>query len=283
MTATNLYHHQKVSLLTQHGKQALLRGPLEATLGCQLIHTDAYDTDSLGTFTRDQTRPGSQLEAAKKKASIGMTLAGTSVGIASEGAFGMDPFTGFIPWNTELLVWLDNNLGIEVVATAQGPAQSSHKIIQSLDELENFARTANFPEHHLALRPENENHADIIKGIDNHANLIKAFHRAKKTSVNGCVFVENDLRAHCNPTRQGVILKAADNLIQKLMSTCPNCNAVGYWVKEQTLGLPCAACGRKTHLPVSETWFCSSCKHEHEKRLKIEQLADPSRCDFCNP
>lgn len=283
MSAANFYRHQRVSLLTQHGKQALLKGPFEAALGCQLIHTDAYDTDLLGTFTRDQIRPGSQLEAAKKKASIGMALVGTQLGIASEGAFGMDPFGGFMPWNTELLVWIDHDRGLEIVGIAQGPAQSLHKNIRSLDELEAFAKAASFPDHHLVLRPENENHPDIIKGIDNPAELIAAFHTTKKKSINGSVFIENDLRAHSNPTRQGVIVKAADNLIQKLLSTCPNCCAPGYWIKERKAGLPCAACGRQTQLPISETWHCSVCKYEEDKRLRIDRLAAPSHCDFCNP
>jgi hypothetical protein len=283
MSAVHLYKNHKVAFLTQHGKQALLRGPLETALGCELVHTDAYDTDLLGTFTRDQIRPGSQVEAARQKALIGMSLTHTMIGIASEGSFGMDPFGGFIPWNTEVLVWIDQNLGIEVQGIAHGPAQSLHKTIRSLDELEAFARTANFPEHHLVLRPQDQDHPELFKGIDHRADLLKAFDWAKQKSVNGCVFIENDLRAHCNPTRQGLIRKAADNLIQKLLSACPQCNTPGFWITEQTAGLPCTSCGRKTHLPVSEIWCCPVCKYEDHKRLSINQLADPSRCDFCNP
>ena len=61
------YQGRQVAILTQHGKQDLVRGPLEAALGCQLVHTDGYDTDQLGTFTRELTRAGSQLDAARKK------------------------------------------------------------------------------------------------------------------------------------------------------------------------------------------------------------------------
>lgn len=283
MPAKNLYQHRKVAFLTQHGKQTLLRGPLETALGCEVAHTDAYDTDLLGTFTRDQIRSGSQLDAARKKAAIGMSLTHTTVGIASEGSFGMDPFGGFIPWNTELVVWIDQQLGIEVVGIAQGPAQSLHKTIRSSNELRAFAKAANFPEHHLVLRPQHQDHPEIIKGIDNLTDLIQAFEWAQQKSIDASVFIENDLRAHCNPTRQGVIRKAADNLIQKLLSSCPQCNTPGYWITEQTAGLPCSACGRKTHLPISEIWCCSACKFEDHKRLSTHQLADPSRCDFCNP
>ena len=283
MPADNAYESQKVSLLTQHGKQTLLRIPIETALGCQLIHTDAYDTDLLGTFTREHIRPGSQLDAARKKASIGMDLTNTSIGIASEGSFGMDPFGGLLPWNTEVVVWIDKNLGIEVVGVAQGPAQSLHKIIRSTDELEAFARSANFPDHYLVVRPQDQDHQNIIKGIDNLADLVKAFECAKRKSENGNVFIENDLRAHCNPTRQALIVKAADNLIQKILSTCPQCSVPGYWIRDQTPGLPCAACGRKTQLPIGEVWSCSSCQYEDHSRVSITGLADPSRCDFCNP
>jgi hypothetical protein len=283
MSAVQLYKKQKIAFLTQHGKQMLLKVPLESALGCELVHTDGYDTDLLGTFTRDQIRSGSQLDAARKKASIGISLTNTSIGIASEGSFGMDPFGGFIPWNTELVVLIDQNLGIEVVGIAQGVAQSAYKTIRSLDELDYFAVKANFPQHRLVLRPQNEHHQEIIKGIDQYADLVKAFEWAKQKSTNGCVFIENDLRAHCNPTRQGLIRKATDNLIQKLLSACPQCNTPGYWITEQTAGLPCASCGHQTSLPKSELWCCSTCKYEHQKPLNTHQLADPSRCDFCNP
>ena len=98
------YQGLQVALLTQHGKQDLLRAPLERALGCQLLHTSAYDTDTLGTFTGDVARDGSQREAARKKAQIAIDLTGAQVGLASEGAFDTDPFTGLMPWNTEVLL-----------------------------------------------------------------------------------------------------------------------------------------------------------------------------------
>ena len=43
---------RRVAFLTQHGKQDLVKTPLESALACELVHTDAYDTDQLGTYTR---------------------------------------------------------------------------------------------------------------------------------------------------------------------------------------------------------------------------------------
>ena len=269
--------------MTQHGKQDLVREPLEAALGCHLVHTDGYDTDQLGTFTRELTRAGSQLDAARKKANIGMALTGASVGLASEGSFGPDPFGAFMPWNTEVLLWVDRVHAIEVTGFAHGPAQSLHRMVTSLQELERFATDARFPEHHLVLRPEHAEHPDMDKGIRDRETLLKAFHLAQAKSANGVVFVENDLRAFCNPTRQKTILKATGDMVQKLLSMCPSCDTPGYWLSQQIPGLPCRDCGSLTRLPKAEIWGCKKCGHEEPRKVQSQPWADPARCDFCNP
>ena len=279
----HFYQSRQVAFLTQHGKQDLLRAPLEDALGCQLVHTDAYDTDLLGTFTRELSRAGSQLDAARKKATIGMALTGASVGMASEGSFGPDPFGAFMPWNTEVVLWVDRLHGLEVSGFAHGPAKSLHRMVKTPHELERFAAEAGFPAHHLVLRPESPEHADMSKGICEHEALLKAFALAQANSANGVVFVENDLRAFCNPTRQKIILKATEDLIQKLRSACPNCDAPGYGLNQQIPGLPCRACGMLTRLPKAEIWGCKKCGHEEQRALNTQTWADPARCDFCNP
>lgn len=274
---------RRVAFLTQHGKQDLVRAPLESALGCQLVHTDAYDTDQLGTYTREIARPGSQLDAARRKAQIGMALTGAPVGIASEGSFGADPFGGFMPWNTELLLWVDPSQNLEVTGFAHGPAQSLHRTVNSLDELRRFAQEARFPEHHLVMRPDHEDHLEIVKNIRDEPTLVEVFARLQAQSASGMVFVENDLRAFCNPTRQGIIRQACADLIQKLQSKCPRCDSPGFWVQSRVAGLPCRACGQKTRLPIGEVWHCAQCQHEEQRPVVSEPWADPGRCDFCNP
>lgn len=83
-------------LLTQHGKEKVIARELEATLGCRLERLGDNDTDRLGTFTREVPRPGTQLEAARRKARIGMELSGSPLGLGSEGAFGPHPVGGFV-------------------------------------------------------------------------------------------------------------------------------------------------------------------------------------------
>ena len=285
MTQDMRMHWQgrSVAFLTQHGKQHLVGPRLERALGCRIVHTEGYDTDKLGTFTRELARPGSQMDAAREKARIGMSLTGASIGIASEGSFGPDPVGGFVPWNTEVLVWVDQSLNLEITGWAHGPAQSLHRTVKTLQELQIFAHEAKFSSHHLVMRPAHEDHPSIIKGIADMPALMAAFEACKKQSSNGMVYVENDLRAFCNPTRQDTICRAADDLIRKLSSGCPNCNAPGFCVVRHIPGLRCRDCGRKTRLPVSEVWHCQMCKKEEERPLHIDTQADPSRCDHCNP
>jgi len=190
---------------------------------------------------------------------------------------------GFLSWNTEILLWVDQARGIELTGLAQGPAQSMHREVQTLNELKSFAIEAKFPEHHLVLRPYHKGHPEIFKNIRDEQSLLKAFHLAKEKSSNRVVFVENDLRAFCNPTRQEIIREAAKDLIQKLLSACPTCKAPGYWRTKQIPGLLCSCCESKTRLPVAEVWCCQACYFEEQREINSGILADPSKCDFCNP
>ncbi len=68
---------QTIVLLTRHGKERVMAPTLESALGCRIEVVDGFDTDQLGTFTREIPRAGTQLEAARRKARIGMELSGS--------------------------------------------------------------------------------------------------------------------------------------------------------------------------------------------------------------
>ncbi len=274
---------QRVALLTQHGKQQVIAPVLEPALACVVHHVADFDTDQLGTFTRDVPRPGSQLDAARKKARMGMSLSGLPVGLASEGSFGPDPFTGMFPWNVEMLVWLDDRLGIEVVGMAQGPAQSGHLQTPDWAALERFANEEGFPAHQLVMRPHGQDDPRLIKGIADWAALRAAFEACTSQAGNGQVFVELDLRAFANPTRMVRIGEAAQDLLKRLQSTCPACAKPGYGVVRRHGGLVCSACKRPTKAYLSQEWACASCEHVHTERRTDLLFADPRQCEHCNP
>ena len=174
-SAAEPYAGRRVALLTQHGKERVLAPVLAAALGCRVERVTGYDTDLLGTFTRDIPRVGTQLEAARTKARLGMELAGLPLGLASEGSFGPDPFAGMFLWNVELVVFIDDERGPEVVGVAQGKANSSYLLAADWAAAGAFARQAGFPEHHLAVRPEGEDDPRIRKGIATWPALEAAF------------------------------------------------------------------------------------------------------------
>ena len=277
------YAGARVALLTRHGKERVIAPVMDAALGCRVERVDGFDTDLLGTFTRDIPRAGTQLEAARRKARVGMELSGLPLGLASEGSFGKDPFSGMFPWNVEFLVFIDDLIGIEVVGVAQGNASSAHLLAASWTEAEAFARQAGFPGHHLVLRPEGENDARIRKGIKAWAELEDAFAWALAQADNGRVFLENDLRAHAHPTRLDNIRLAAEDMVRKLQSPCPACGTPGFWLVERIMGLPCGDCGAPTHETRAEVHGCLKCAHRDMRERSGRQCADPGRCDYCNP
>ena len=276
------YRDQQVALLTQHGKETVIAPVLAEQLGCRVEKVDGFDTDLLGTFTRDIAREGSQLDAARKKARIGMELSGLSIGLASEGSFGTDPFTGMLPWNRELLIWIDDRLGIEVIANSAGKTNFSHRLVESWEEAADFARSAGFPEHHLVVRPEDENHPELRKGLADWPSLEDAVTWALNFAPNRRAFVETDMRAFANPTRLENIRLAAVDLGRRLSSFCPACSAPGFALAGQVRGLPCEDCGTPTNEVKADIHRCVRCEHQMLVERERE-YASARYCDYCNP
>jgi len=277
------YFGSKASLLTLHGKERVMAPELFSNAGCEVVHVSGYDTDQLGSFTRDVTRVGSQLEAARKKARIGMELSGLPIGLANEGAFDLDPFAKLFPWNYELVILIDDIRKIEIVGHHSGQAQSFSQQISSWEELEACLANAQFPSHHLSLRPDNQDHAKFQKGISDLNALRAAFDWAMSLSTNGSVFIENDLRAHANPTRMNNILLATQDLVSKMNTLCPQCACPGYGITALKKGLPCELCLTPTSMLTAKVWSCLTCQHQEEVAIPDEKFADPSKCPFCNP
>jgi len=279
----SVYAAQRVALLTQHGKESVIAPLLESALGCRVERVAGYDTDLLGTFTRDIPRAGTQLEAARQKARIGMQLTGWPLGLASEGSFGLDPMMGMFPWNVEFLIWIDDVRGLEVVGVAQGKANFAHLLLSDWAAAETFARKWGFPEHHLVVRPEREDDSRIRKGISSWAELESIFTWALEQSPNGLVFLEVDVRAHANPTRMENIRLAAEDLVKRLRSFCPQCDAPGFWIVDRVAGLPCEECGIPTQETQADVLGCVKCLHRVTRERTDRNTADPGRCSYCNP
>ena len=279
----SIFRDRSASLLTKHGKEQAISSVLDAELGCHVQQTDAYDTDLLGTFTQETPRYGSQLDAARKKAKIGMELLQLDLGMANEGAFVNDPYAGIISWNNELVVLIDQKNDLELTGFSGAPAQSDSGYFSHWEELSKFADSALFPSHYLVIKPTDEYHPQSRKGIKDLTALKDAFEWAKTLSSKGIVYTENDLRAFANPTRMKNIRKATIDLAKKMKSLCPKCQIPGFWVKDIQRGLPCNACGLPTDQEIAKIWGCIKCDHQDTEGMKVLRFADPSKCKHCNP
>lgn len=282
--SSNLFFRSgDIAFLTKHQKEAIIAPLLEPFLGVRVRRVDGFDTDLFGTFTRDIKRVDSQLDTARKKACKGMELAKTRMGIGSEGSFSMDPYYGLAPWNVEMLVFVDESHGLEIVGVAEGPAKVLQTSCRSTEDIVLIAKEFGFPEDHMILRPDTVDNPVIIKNISTIEQLECEARRCFDLSKNGIVHIENDLRAFACPSRQGMIKLAAMNLLLKMHSLCPACNTPGYWVTENKKGLPCVSCRFPTDVLRAQVFSCRKCGFSKEILRTDLEFADQGSCNFCNP
>lgn len=274
------YLDAAAALLTQHGKESVIGPTLGARPGIRVLRVDGYDTDRLGTFTRDVPRAGTRLEAARAKALLAMEISGLPLGLGSEGSFGPDPYLGTSAWNVEVIAWVDAQRGLEVMATASGPETNYRQgWVDEWESVETFAKAAGFPAHGLVISAGPQD-APLAKGLTDLHALAHAFAVAR--TRHGRAWIETDMRAHLNPTRMAMIARAADQLASRLDSRCPRCGTPGWWASGAVPGRPCAECGEPTRLAVAERWACGACGLQEHRPVEAGP-ADPGSCDACNP
>ncbi len=294
------YSGKTIVLATKHKKADALALPLKAGLGARLQQVD-LDTDRLGTFTGEIERQGTPFDTAVKKARMGMTKTGSALGLANEGSFGPHPFIPFIPGCQELIVLIDDELGITVtesIITAQ--TNYRHIEVSRIEEAEEFLKNSKFPSHGLIVRPNKYrtsllgkisrvitgelNDEPIYKGLRDKANLATAIDSCRESSFDGLARIETDMRAHMNPTRVRVLRTLGIKLARRLHSTCPECACPGYGVTAGAGFLPCEECGYPSEAPALEVNTCSKCKYQKTvpRRDGVTQI-EANYCQRCNP
>jgi hypothetical protein len=270
------------ALLTRHGKEQVIAPVLADALDLRLFVVDSIDTDTLGTFTGEVPRAGTQLEAARAKARLALTHGGVSLGLGSEGAFVSGPF-GLGACDVELVVLIDAQRGIEIVGRAEALVPCGVGLVDDLAALHALAARLGFPSHGLVLRPDHADDPRAHKGLRAPAALEEAFHAARRLSTSGRVYVEPDLRAHHHPTRMQTIAAAARDLAARMVARCPACSSPGHGRCAVHGGLPCEWCGTPTREPMTEEYGCVACGHRTRRPYPGPPRADPARCDVCNP
>lgn len=269
-------------LATRHDKLDLV-APAFATLGLHLEVAEV-DTDSLGTFTGEIERTANQWDTAVAKARLGMRASGATIGLASEGAIGPSAAMPYVVSAAELVVLVDDDLGIVV-----GETEVLFDIVVIAfdtapgEPLDDYLRRAEFPEHGLIVMPSAGATAPIHKGIHHRDTLELAITECAAASSDGRAHVSTDLRAHHCPSRRPIIAAAAARLAARLAACCPACGTPGWGTIRAQRGAPCSVCGQPVDIVTAYVEGCQRCPVELALPLPGRETADPSRCLSCNP
>lgn len=279
----DLFKGRTLIIATKHHKEKVIAPILEANLEVNCFVDDAFNTDSLGTFSGEVKRELTPLETARKKCLLAMEHSNCDLGVASEGSFGPHPSLFFATADEEFLILIDKKNNFEIIGRELSTETNFGGIdIHTKQELLDFASQVQFPSHALILKVSKDSHLDMAKGITSQTELLNTFERLKKT--HGSVYVETDMRAMNNPSRMLVIEKVCEKLIETIQSQCPQCQTPGFTVTDTIEGLPCDLCGTPTNSILSLIYQCKKCGYTEEKpNSRGVTTEDPMYCQFCNP
>jgi len=307
MSASSFFANRAVVIATMHHKEQAIAPPIEAALCVTTQVPDNFDTDRLGTFTRDIQRPADQLATARLKAEAALALTGESIAIASEGSFGPHPQVPFAACDRELVLLLDTRHQLEIVGEALSTQTNFQgQTIRSVQAALDFAKAVGFPEHGLVVMSSEMSEGSptdssggasrggpsgrsspssaIAKGITTEARLVEAVTLALERSPNRQAHIETDMRALYNPTRMQVIGEATAALVQNIEQLCPECGYPGFAIAQRYPGLPCGLCQAATLLTLSVVHKCKHCHFQQIRQFPDgSQFADPTYCPCCNP
>lgn len=278
-----MFKGRSLVIATKHEKEKVIAPLLEQALDVVCFIQEGFDTDTLGTFTGEIERKLDPIATARQKCLLAMEVSNCDLGIASEGSFGPHTSLFFVSADDEFLIFIDKKNNLEIIVRELSTETNFNgSEIKHEQALLDFADLVKFPSHGLILRKSKTDNSDIVKGITNLEDLKKAFHlMLEKFST---VYAETDMRAMYNPSRMTVIKKAAEKLIAKVNSCCPQCNTPGFGVTEAKKGLKCSLCDSPTNATLSLIYSCQKCHFKKEEMYPHKKTTeDPMYCDYCNP
>jgi len=273
------YTGRSITFATMHGKELLAHEAFRSVLGASVTAPSGLDTDQLGTFAGDIPRTLSPHATARTKARLGMQIAGTSLGLASEGSFS----SGFGPLveHMEILLFIDDNLGLELVegTVCVSPIPGGRRV-HTADTALTFASAVGFPEQGVIVQGTANNHTTAYKNFRQTTDLEETV-----TSLlidQSTVVIMPDYRAHMAPSRADTIRALCDQMAQRLATACPQCQAPGFGQVGVEHGVPCSLCWSATRVIAADIHGCGRCSHQ-ARVPRNHTLADPQWCDDCNP
>lgn len=278
-----MFKGRKLVIATKHRKEIVIGPLIEAALQVVCFVPQDFDTDLLGTFTGDIERTQDPIETVRHKCLMAMDASNCDIGIASEGSFGPHPSVFFASADDEFLIFIDRKNNLEIIARELSlETNFNGQEIRTEKELLDFALAAHFPSHGLILRTSKNDVQNVIKGITSMTQLVEAFHNMMQQS--NSIYIETDMRAMHNPSRMTVIENLTKKLVEKINSSCPQCQVPGYAVTDVKKGLECGLCRSATSSVLSHIYTCQHCAFSEEKMYPDNKTSeDPTYCDYCNP
>lgn len=284
-SSSHPYNGCKAVLATMHGKQNAIERPLYDRLGISLEIPENLNTDIFGTFAGEIEREHSPIKTLRKKIKAGMELIGLPYGIGSEGSFGPHPTIPFVAGHHEVILWIDENHGIEIKEQLIGTRTNyDSKVVKSYHGLKDFLKNVRFPSHALIVRQNKGTNSEIFKGLKDLSSLKEAIQKCASASLDKKALVQTDMRAHMNPTRMKAIRRVTLKLVERMSTLCSECGSPGWGLIDVIKGLPCRGCGLPTSQVSKEVYGCSACTVKKKMPRKDgKRRGDPMYCQWCNP
>ena len=280
----SVYQGECFVIATKHHKSIALAPAFSSRLGAGMMEYYA-DTDQLGAFTMANPSKLSPIQIARQKCLWVLEKTNADFAIGSEGSFLPHPDRPYMQANHEVLYFIDRRNNIEIYETSISTEMHYFsEIVSTQEELLKFAKQARFPSHGILLCPFPKHAGQkLFQEITSFEKLIQHFNEAKKRSGMGKVWVETELRAHLNPTRMKHIEKLGHQLIDRLISLCPQCKAPGCGQAQLTPELTCKTCGSNAGKMGAEIIRCSQCEYFEKKSHVSPNHTDAWLCPNCNP
>lgn len=272
-----------VGFATKHDKARLVAPHFASVLSVS-VDTVEFDTDSLGTFSRETKRRGSAIDTAFEKARIGAEADANGLGLGSEGTIGPSHELPLLTSDIEVLAFVDSCRDIAVYEHV-----TSHTIraismtVEPHGDYHARLVAGGFPEHAVIVMPADGQTTPMFKGLHTRREVDSAVRVCAVASSTGTARIESDFRAgHC-PSRQPAIGQAALRLATRLRQQCPSCDAPGWGFVSYDRGVPCSMCDEIVDIPFREVQGCTACDERRVAAHPIRTTVSPERCPRCNP
>ena len=278
------YFRRKVlHMVSRHQKQQYIEPVLASRLGFICKTVSEVDTDLLGTFSGEVARTLSPVACAREKCKRAREYVNDGYLLASEGSFGPHPTLGWVTAGEEWLLLYDIEEDAElIVRDITLDTCFLGKAIANEQQCLDFLQKVGFPNQRVIVKSSQEQPEIIFKNGSTPEEIVKIMHNM--LNEKGNCYIETDMRAMFNPTRQRHLNKLAGLLADKLNSICPDCGWYGFSVTSVERGLPCSWCGTPTNSVSNEIYTCKRCNCNQNKKFpKGIQQEDPQYCNQCNP